>query len=53
MNKPPPNPGSEEAIQKGCTCPVLDNDYGQGEGPFWVTAGCPIHDKKKEETEGV
>lgn len=43
-----PNPGSDAAIDKGCTCPVLDNNHGRGEGPWWITEGCPIHGKKKE-----
>lgn len=46
------NPGSDEAIAKGCICPVLDNGHGKGSGrvdedgnpQFWVTQGCPIHD---------
>jgi len=25
-----PNPGSREAIEQGCTCPVLDNYHGKG-----------------------
>ena len=37
-----PNPGSDEAIAKGCTCPVLDN--GHGKGYFQVIrADCPLH----------
>jgi len=45
-----PNPGSNEAIDMGCTCPVLDNAHGRGgyisvDGKplFWMTSGCPIH----------
>jgi hypothetical protein len=43
-----PNPGSKEAIARGCTCPVIDNHHGKGipskDGPvFWYTVGCPIH----------
>jgi hypothetical protein len=46
-----PNPGSDEAIDKGCTCPVLDNAHGRGwkaggEQCFWITQGCPLHAKK-------
>lgn len=42
------NPGSEEAVEKGCTCPVVDNHYGQGvdiygDIQFWVNGNCPIH----------
>jgi hypothetical protein len=25
-----PNPGSDDAIDAGCTCPVLDNGHGKG-----------------------
>lgn len=45
------NPGSQEARDKGCTCPVLDNEFGNAEatGGMWVTAqGCPIHWEEKE-----
>ena len=38
-----PNPGSDEAIALGCTCPVLDNGHGRGSGPFWITVDCPLH----------
>ena len=40
-----PNPGSNEALLQGCTCPVLDNARGRGDGRgnFWFAAGCPLH----------
>lgn len=45
-----PNPGSREAIKRGCTCPVLDNWYGEGarvegktEQHFYIARDCPIH----------
>lgn len=45
-----PNPGSEEALNDGCVCPVIDNHYGKGfsyendDTPhFWYTGGCPVH----------
>lgn len=42
-----PNPGSPEAVQRGCTCPVIDNAHGKGVMGFgrewWITDGCPIH----------
>ena len=42
-----PNPGTKEAIEAGCTCPVLDNCRGKGymgiEGTFVYTEGCPVH----------
>ena len=44
------NPGSDEAIKAGCTCPVMDNYYGKGIGKdksgetlFWYDGECPIH----------
>lgn len=51
MSKPEePNPGSPEAIAKGCTYPVIDNHYGKGvpygkDGTplFWHSAKCPLH----------
>ena len=52
-----PNPGTQEAIDAGCICPVMDNHYGQGymgmEDVFIYTAGCPVHmlKEKKDETE--
>lgn len=50
-----PNPGSDEAIDNGCKCPVLDNGHGagcgrvgdNGEPLFWVTRGCPLHDEAR------
>lgn len=45
MNKP--NPGSDEAIKLGCTCPVLDNHHGHigidNARGFWVNGDCPLH----------
>jgi hypothetical protein len=48
-----PNPGSGEAVELGCTCPVIDNHYGEGvpmwpfpwqEGhSWWINADCPLH----------
>jgi len=44
------NPGSVEAIARGCTCPVVDNGHGRGCGEddagrpkFWINMRCPIH----------
>ena len=34
-----PNPGSDAAIARGCTCPVLDNHHGMGMGE---TSGSPL-----------
>lgn len=53
-----PNPGSDAAINLGCSCPVLDNAHGKGYfggTGFIISEGCIIHDthsihnKKKEE----
>lgn len=43
-----PLPGSDEAIEAGCVCPVIDNGHGsmelaQDRGGFWHTDACPIH----------
>lgn len=48
------NPGSDEAIKAGCTCPVLDNAHGAGTGYkdsngdplYWIEQACPIHSKE-------
>jgi len=43
------NPGSKEAQDEGCTCPVLDNNYGKGmpgkggKPNFWMNGDCPLH----------
>lgn len=49
----PPNPGSREALDAGCRCPVLDNGHGrgymggvtdeQGRTVFVYAEGCPLH----------
>lgn len=48
-----PNPGSGEAIEQGCLCPVLDNAHGlgymggakssSGEPLFVMNMECPLH----------
>lgn len=43
-----PNPGSREAVNQGCICPVWDNEHGEGmnigDRTLWyVTKGCPLH----------
>jgi hypothetical protein len=48
-----PNPGTKEAIEAGCICPVLDNNYGKGipiktkdgtiQTGYWMDGACPIH----------
>ena len=49
-----PNPGSDKALKKGCTCDVLNNHYGRGPERtidhawgWWITEGCPIHAVKE------
>ena len=46
-----PNPGSDEAIDQGCTCPVLDNSHGKGymgiPNVFVFSGGCPLHSVKQ------
>ena len=50
----PLNPGSDAAIARGCTCPVLDNGHGSGwlggtkdpetgETLFVINFNCPVH----------
>ena len=40
-------PGSDYAIDNGCTCPVLDNAHGKGylgiPDQFVINALCPLH----------
>lgn len=47
-----PNPGSDEAIRLGCTCPVMDNGHGKGymgqKNIFVMSGGCSIHGSKNE-----
>lgn len=40
-----PKPGSKEAIERGCKCPVMDNHHGKGlpNGDYWISADCPLH----------
>ena len=42
-----PNPGSAEAVDQGCTCPIIDNNYGKGylgqKGIFVQFDDCPLH----------
>ena len=45
------NPGSASAVELGCTCAQMDNDYGKGSGyldddgnpTFWINGDCPLH----------
>jgi hypothetical protein len=47
MTGPPPNPGSDDAILRGCLCPVHGNNYGRTPpcppSGWWITPGCPVH----------
>ena len=50
--KPPP--GSNEAIQQGCKCPVIENNRGKGymglEGVYVYSGGCDLHIAEAIET---
>ena len=52
MPNTPPNPGSDAAVEQGCTCPVMDNGHGRGAygvaGQFWITESCPLHDNRNK-----
>ena len=41
------SPGSKQAIEMGCLCPVLDNSHGKGymgmKDIFVYNRDCPIH----------
>ena len=48
-----PHPGTNEAIEAGCLCPILDNRHGRGhfmapDGVYGYNEGCPIHWPKPE-----
>ena len=47
-----PNPGSPEAMKKGCLCAVIDNHYGNGymgiKDMFVINGDCPIHGGGKD-----
>lgn len=49
MTETTPNPGSDEAIDQGCCCPVLDNGHGKnrGDGNFWINDNCKLHAPKE------
>lgn len=52
-----PNPGSQAAIDEGCTCAVMDNHYGRGvptksgSNIFWISGDCPVHAKQRSGTD--
>lgn len=43
-----PKPRSDEALDQGCACPVIDNGHGKGvQGRGFVSnAECPLHGVK-------
>lgn len=49
-----PKPGSVEARELGCKCPVLDNAHGKGrygDGEkygWWISEECELHAKGSE-----
>lgn len=56
-NASAPNPGSDAAVALGCTCPRIDNGYGNGANGgilrdgkpvFWYTGYCPVHHAAEE-----
>ncbi len=58
MTTKPPNPGSKEALDIGCICPVMDNHHGEGfkhpgieDNVFWITFDCPVHTHIIEEAK--
>lgn len=45
-----PNPGSIEALDMGCSCPRMDNNFGEGNnGEFWISANCHLHNPNPED----
>jgi len=53
--KEKPNPGSQEALDQGCICAVLDNNHGKfapwPPDDWWITEGCPVHTSTEEKEE--
>lgn len=44
-------PGGSEALNRGCTCPVLDNAHGEGymgTSEYVVAFDCPLHGETNE-----
>lgn len=49
-----PPPGRHDAIELGCTCPVADNNQGEGvtlngKQLYWFNESCPLHQPKDSE----
>ena len=44
---PIPTPGSDDAVDVGCVCAILDNNHGKGwkgvHGIFVIMENCPLH----------
>jgi hypothetical protein len=48
MTRPMDNPGSADAIRRGCTCDFIKNDFGRGKAEsdglaFHCAETCPVH----------
>ena len=41
------NPGCLAAVERGCTCPLAENNYGHlaplPNDEWWVDPDCPLH----------
>lgn len=50
-----PKPGTQDAREQGCRCPVMDNHSGKGRGGHGAKYGwfmredCPLHGAELEE----
>ena len=57
LNIVKPDPGTKEALKKGCICPVIDNHYGRGyhgiAGQFAFNMDCPLHTIPVEELKNM
>ena len=57
MSDKQPSPGSNEALDAGCSCPVIDNGHGRGylgdgEKFGWVmNEDCPLHGRRDEQAQ--
>jgi len=47
-----PKPGTDEAKEQGCTCPVYDNCHGLGVNSageiygWWIDSACKVHGRE-------
>lgn len=57
LNIVKPYPGTKEAGELGCICPVIDNNYGRGHhgiaGEFVINMECSLHTMPLEELAGM